>query len=301
MELISLLISLTRPLYLLGAVLLYFMGVGIAKYLGVTIQWTVFYLGLAWILLVQISSHALFDYFEPIRKPSENQNSTSNNDKKTSIDEKTSALIRLIVCFSCLAVAGSITVLLMQAHRLTPMTSLFMIAAFLGALLYSLPPVRLTSSGYGELIIAILFANLIPAFAFVLQTETLHRLVAMTTFPLTPLLLAMIIGLEFSTYSRDLKYGNRGLIIRMGWQNAMNLHNILIACCYLLLSIAMIFNLPTFVGIPVLFTLPLGILLIWQMKRIADGKKPNWSVLKISWMVMSFTVVYLMAYSYWIH
>jgi hypothetical protein len=87
----------------------------------------------------------------------------------------------------------------------------------------------------------------------------------------------------------------------MGWQNAMNLHNILIVCAFLLLAIAMFFQLPIFVGGPVFFTLPLSALQMWQMKRIADGGKPNWQALTISWIVMAYTVVYLLAYSFWIH
>ncbi|NMC13944.1 MAG: prenyltransferase [Chloroflexi bacterium] len=300
MNWIYLFLSLARPVYLLGTVFLYSLGAGIAKYLGVTIHWLTFFYGLAWILLIQIGGLALFDYFEPEKTQLVNDNKKPNNYRSVT-DEKTNALIRVVTGFTCLAAAGSISILLMQTNRLTLTTSILMIMAFLGMIFFSLPPFRLAYSGYGELLIAILFANLIPALSFVLQTEELHRLVAMTTFPLMPLLLAMIIAFEFPAYSNDLKNNKRKLIIRMGWQRAMILHNLLILCTYLLLAIAMIFHLPAFIGLPVFLTLPLGIFQIWQMKRISIGAKPNWSSLKISWIVFSYAIVYLLVYSYWIH
>lgn len=293
-------LNLARPLYLLGAILLYSLGAGIAKYLGVTIHWLTLFLGLAWILLIQIGGQALFDYFEPGKNPPITENGNINKNRSVN-DEKTNAYVRIVICFACLAAAGSISILIMQTNRLTPLTSILMIIAFLGSIFFSIPPFRIAYSGYGELLIAILFANFIPAFSFVLQTDELHRLVAMTTFPLTPLLLAMIIAFEFPEFGHDLKYNKQKLMVRMGWQNAMNLHNLLILCTFLLLAIAMVFQLPAFIGLPVFLTLPLGIFQIWQMKRIGDGAKPNWSTLKISWIVFSYVVVYLLVYSYWIH
>lgn len=301
MRWISFLLKLSRPLYLLGSILLYSLGGGVAKYIGVTIHWNAYWLGLGWILLLQIGSYALNDYFEP-PEPSDEKNSPNLNLASRRIaEEKTKSLMRLVVCFSCLAVAGSFSVLLLQANRLPPVTGVIMTTFVIGGVLYSLPSVRLSNSGYGELMVAILFANAIPSFAFSLQTGDMHRLLAMTTFPLTPLFLAMIVALQFPTYSHDLKLGKRTLIIRMGWQNALNLHNILIVCSYLLMVIAMFFQLPIFIGAPVFLTLPLGFLQIWQMKRINDGLKPNWQALIVSWIVLCYTVVYLLAYSFWIH
>jgi 1,4-dihydroxy-2-naphthoate octaprenyltransferase len=301
MRRISFLLTLSRPLYLLGSILLYSLGGGIARYIGVTIQWNVFFLGLGWILLIQLGGFALYDYFEPVKNIGDISGSTSKNKIQNTAQEKADTLTRLLVCYSCLAIAASFTVLLMRWSRLSPIAGILMATAFLGGVFYSLPPIRLSVTGYGELVAAVVFANIIPALAFSLQNGGLHRLIAMTTFPLTPLLLAMIIAFQFPTYSSDLKYGKRGIMVRMGWQNAMNFHNILIVCAYLLLAIALFFQLPVFIDGPVFLTLPLGALQMWQMKRIADGGKPNWQALIISWIVMAYTVVYLLAYSYWIH
>jgi hypothetical protein len=46
---IQLFIQLSRPLFLLGAILLFALGAGIAKYLGATIDWGLYFLGQVWI------------------------------------------------------------------------------------------------------------------------------------------------------------------------------------------------------------------------------------------------------------
>lgn len=301
MRWISFLLKLSRPFYLLGSILLYSLGGGVAKYLGVTIHWNIYFLGLGWVFLLQIASFALYEYFEPADYPSEKGATNLNHTSRNETQKKNDSLARLVVCFTCLTVAGSFSILIKQANQLSPVTGVIMAVALIGGVFYSLPPVRLSTSGYGEMMAAIIFANAIPAFAFALQAGDMHRLIAMTTFPLTPLILAMIVAFQFPTYSHDLKQGKRKLMIRMGWQNAMNLHNILIVCAYLLLAIAIFFQLPIFIGAPVFLTLPLGFLQMWQMKRITDGVKPNWQALTISWIVLSYTVVYLLAYSFWIH
>lgn len=56
-------IRLSRPLILLGGVLLYVLGIGVARYLGEPINWNSFILGLLWILLVALGMVYLNEYF----------------------------------------------------------------------------------------------------------------------------------------------------------------------------------------------------------------------------------------------
>ena len=72
---LPLLIKLSRPVLLLGGVGLMLLGAGIARYLGTTINWEVFWLGLVWIILVQLASQYLNEYFD-IEVDSANENRT---------------------------------------------------------------------------------------------------------------------------------------------------------------------------------------------------------------------------------
>jgi 1,4-dihydroxy-2-naphthoate octaprenyltransferase len=116
---------------------------------------------------------------------------------------------------SCLAIAASLTVLLINTVTPDGAMVAIMFLIFLGAFFYSVPPIRLVSTGYGELTTSILVANLVPAFAFLLQYGEFHRLLGMTTVPLTLLHLAMMIAFDLRITPIDMKFEN--LPYWLGW------------------------------------------------------------------------------------
>jgi len=205
----------------------------------------------------------------------------------------------LLSAVACLTITASFTVLLLRDASPSSATVLIMALSFLGAFFYSVPPVRLAGTGYGELSTSILVANFLPAFALLLQTGDLHRLVAMSTFPLTSVHLAMMLAFELPDYATDLKNEKRTLLVRLGWQNGMSLHNALIASAYLLLVLAVSFGMPFMIALPVLLTFPLGLLQIWQMRRIARGIRPNWNAITITPVALFVLMTYLLSYTYW--
>jgi 1,4-dihydroxy-2-naphthoate octaprenyltransferase len=159
--------------------------------------------------------------------------------------------------------------------------------------------VRLVATGYGELTTCILLANLVPALGFVLQTGQLHRLLAMSTFPLTALTLASMLALEFPDYASDLKTEKRTLLVRLGWERAIRVHHALVLGAYLLFGFSISLGLPMAIGLPPLLTLPLALLQIWYINRIALGLKPNWTALTLNAAAISAAAAYLLAYAFW--
>ena len=299
MENLRLFVRMSRPLFLLGGVLVYALGVGIAHYLGSPVGWDIYLLGQAWVTMLQLGAHYLNEYYDapgdlnnPNRTPFSGGSGAVGPGKLT----RTTALL---AAAGCLAVTASLTVLLINTQRLELPTILVMILCFLGAFFYSAPPVRLASTGYGELTTSILVANLVPAFAFLLQVGNLHRLVAMTTFPLTALHLAMMLAFELPDYASDLKQEKRTLMVRLGWKTSMGMHNALILVAYLLLALAVTLGMPFFIALPAFFTLPVGLLQIWQMRRIAEGAAPNWRTLTLTALVLFGATAYLLAFAYW--
>ncbi len=282
------LIRFSRPLLLLGGVLLYALGAGIARYLGETLDWQIYLLGQAWVILVQLGAHFLAAYYDLVV-----------NEGSPQAGSRSPRPVVLTLAAASLTAAASLSVLLINFARPSPQTLLILVLAALGAVFYSVPPVRLAASGYGELTTAILMANLLPALAFLLQAGDLHRLVAMSTFPLTALFLASILIYELPTYAADVKRQNRNLMVRMGWQNGMRLHNALVVAAFFLLGLALTFGLPLLIALPVFIALPLGLLQIWQIRRIADGMRPNWKTLTINALALFFTSAYLLVFGFW--
>jgi 1,4-dihydroxy-2-naphthoate octaprenyltransferase len=298
-RLIRLFIRLSRPLFLIGAALLYALGAGIANYLGFAIDWRLYILGQAWVTSMQLTAHYLNEYFDaPV--DASNPNRTPFSGGSGALEEgKLPREIALWAAVASMAATTSFTVLIMQNRGISPGMLFLMLLIFLGAFFYSIPPVSLMSSGYGELTTSILVANLVPALAYIIQAEGLHRLVAMSTFPLTPLHIAMMLSFELPDYAIDYKYDKLTLMVRLGWEQGMALHNLLILGAYLILGLSMIFGLPTSVALPAFFALPLGLFQVWYMWRIAGGMKPNWMVLTLSAVLTFGFTAYLLTFSFW--
>jgi len=291
---------LSRPHFLLGAALLYSLGVGIAHYLGVVLDWGIFFLGLTWVLLVQLSTHYLNEYFD-FFADAENYHRTPFSGGSGALGKgKLRREVALRAALICLALAAYFTVFLLRQASNPPIILAYLTLIFLGAFFYSTPPIRLATSGYGELTTAIVVSNLVPSLAFVLQNGELHRLLAMTTFPLILLHLAMMLAFEIPDYAADLKHQKLTLMVRIGWERGMLLHNIFLLSAYVLLGVGMLFGLPLPIAAPAFLTLPLGLIQIRRMRRIAEGAKPHYHALTLLAVAIFGITAYLLAFAFWV-
>jgi len=300
MESLRLLVRLFRPVNIIFSLLMYALGAGISRYLGVSTDWIIYWQGLLIVILIHLGAQCLMEFF--------NWSRSLENPSKTYVYDDESALgsgklpgsIALSISLACLATGTYISWFLLQQNLISGQALFIFLGALLGVVLYSTPPVRLAASGYGALIVVLLITILIPAFAFLLQANHFHRLLAMSTFPLAALHLAMLICLDFPAYAKNIKKPHQNLTTRIGWQYSMLLHNLLILIAFFLLGLAITLGMPLWIGLPVFLLLPLGLLQIWNMKRIADGYKPNWSALTTGAVALYLIAGYLLGFSYWI-
>lgn len=294
-------VRLSRPLFLLGGVLNYSLGLGIANYLGHSLDWAVIILGQIWVTSLQLATHYLNEYFD-FPHDAANRNRTPFTGGSGVLGRGEGQLrprVALIAAYCALTLVALATFVLSRLGVLSPVVLTIMVLGALGAIFYSVPPVRLSTRGYGELSTAILLANLVPAFAFSLQTGELHRLLAMSTFPLTALTLASMLSLEFPDYASDIKAEKRTLFVRLGWQNAIRVHHLLVLSGYVLFAASYTAGLPAAIALPPFITLPLALLQIWYMNRIGDGLKPNWTALTLNAIAITVACAYLLTYSFW--
>jgi len=157
----------------------------------------------------------------------------------------------------------------------------------------------LVDNGYGELTEAILVANLFPGLAFLLQTGELHRLLAMMTFPLLIIFLAARLALSLEHYLPNLRYGQKTMMVVLGWQRGMRLHNWLVPLGYLLFALAFTLGLPWALTWPGLLTLPLAIFEVIQINRIAAGSRPSWRLLNLTAVALLALTVYFLSLAFW--
>ncbi len=294
------LIRLSRPVDLLAGVFLYVLGTGIAHFLGFPINWTVFWIGQASIIFLQLSSYYLKAYYDTPQP--EETDSPVDNKPDAPRKEPNGQLPRQVVLQSALVmmtIGAMMTVILLWSGTIQPPAFLFLGFAFLLAFFYAVPPLRLVYSGYGELTTAILMANLVPSLAFLFQTGDLHRQVAMLTFPLTALYLATILATTLQKYGADVRYERRTLMVRMGWQFGMHVHNILILMTYLLFVLAALMDLPWSLTWPALLSLPIALYQIYLVMQIARGGKPRWKLLTFTALATLGLTVYLLNLALW--
>jgi 1,4-dihydroxy-2-naphthoate octaprenyltransferase len=301
-----------RPVSILGGVLLYALGGGIASYLGYQIDWPVYWIGQAAVTLLQLSSFFLREYFDRAGQPpfepriprpprAEEKPLADSEDPEPALpDVEAPRVIFLQFATATLTIGAVLTVLLLAQHKLTPPAFLFLGLAFLLALVYAVPPFRLVYSGYGELVLAILEANLFPALAFLFQSGELHRLLAMLTFPLTLLYLAAMLAISLRQYYQDILENRQTMLARLGWQRGMTLHNLLIALAYIVLAVSVIIGLPWRLAFPAFLSLPIAIFQIWQMNSIASGGKPHWRLLFFTSLALVGFTVYFLNLALWI-
>jgi 1,4-dihydroxy-2-naphthoate octaprenyltransferase len=294
-------LRLSRPLFLFGGALNYFLGIGIANYLGHQLNGSVVILGQLWVTSLQLATHYLNEYFD-FPQDSTNRNRTPFSGGSGVLGRSEGQLrprVALIAAYFALTVTALATFVLSRLGALNAIVITIMLVAALGAIFYSVPPVRLSTRGYGELTAAILLANLVPAFGFALQTGELHRLLAMSTFPLTALTLASMLNLEFPDYASDIKAEKGTLFVRLGWQNAIRAHHVLILSGYVLFAASLLSGLPAAIALPPFLTLQLALLQIWYMGCIADGLKPNWTALTLNALAITVACTYLLTYAFW--
>ena len=297
---LSIILRYTRPGMLVAGILFFILGTGMAKYLGHPVLWTRFGLGLASILLLQLMSYFFKAYFDLMDASSPLRRMQRDADDE---DQGVSRQIppQSVLMFGITAMTGGavITVLLFTIGAINLEVFLFMGIAFLLSFFYSVPPYRLVYSGYGELIEAIVIANLFPTLAFLLQAGELHRFLGMLTFPLLAIFLAARLALSLEKYSRNLKYGQKTMMVVLGWQRGMMIHNWLVPICYLLIGLAYILGLPWPLTWPALLTVPLGVFEIYQMNQIHAGARPGWRMLNFTAVALLGLTAYLMSLALW--
>lgn len=285
-------LRLSKPLYLLLAAITYFLGAGIARYLGEPQIPPAFWLGLAGIVLAQLSMNLLVEVYRPENEPIIPDESMAN--RKAIHDSL------LYVSIGSLAALAVIAFILFRDGHLTTPAWLILALSLLVIVVYSVPPLRLVDKGYGEVLLSAHLGFLVPSIAFLIQDGSYHRLLYVTIVPLTILSLATILILDFPSYAGDLKYARQTLLVRIGWERAIPLHNGLIVAAYILFASAPLLGYSLGLLWPVFLTIPFAVLQIYWLRNIALGAKPIWILLTTNAIAIFGMTAYFLTLSFWL-
>lgn len=285
-------LKLTRPLHLLLAALAYLLGASIPAYLGKPVQPVLFVLGMAIVLLAQTCMSFLREVFRPHNEPL--------IEGETPKQKET---LRNNLLYASIGMVGTIAVIIFLIYinfNLTFPAFLFLLTSILLVLAYSIPPFQLVNRGFGELLLAVHLAYIIPSLAFLLQAGEMSRLLTALLLPLSALALAYFLINNFTTFQDDQKYERGTLLRRITWERAVPLHHSLIIFAYLTFAIAPFFGFALHLVAPAFLTLPFAIFQILQLRSIADGSPPNWKLLTSTSLAVFGLTTYFLTLTFWL-
>jgi len=283
-------LKLTRPLHLLLAALTYTLGASIPAYLGKPFQPLTFSLGLAGVLLAQLSMSLLAEVFRPHNEPLV--------EGETPQQKETLRNNALYISIAALSSTAFIIYLLYIDQILVLPSVILYLSSFILVLAYALPPIRLLDRGFGELTLAAHIAYIIPSIGFLLQAKENHRLLAVIIIPLTALALAYFLVINFTTFPTDQKYQRGTLLRRLTWERAVPLHHSLIVFAYSIFAIAPLLGFS--ILWPAFLTLPFAILQMLLLRNISIGNKPNWTLLTVTALAVFGLTTYFITLTFWL-
>ncbi len=264
-----------------------------AHYLGQSFNKSAFWLGMLTVLTLQEGTFLLVEYFRlPLTPIGKDEIPRQRESIRNNV---------FIIAAAMLALSSVSTIILLFARLLSIPAAVLLVLVFLLLYTYAIPPLRLSETGFGEVVQAFFLANLIPTIAFLLQKSEYHRLITMMTFPLTLIALGFLLILDFPTYATDQKRTHLTLLTRLTWQRAIPIHHILLLMAFMLFAVAPLFGFPWNLVWPVFLTLPFASLQIYLLQRIANGYPAIWNFLTTIASGTFGLTAYLLTLTFWIH
>jgi 1,4-dihydroxy-2-naphthoate octaprenyltransferase len=285
------LLRLSRPLHLLLAALTYFLGASIANYLGKPFRTDSFWLGLIAVLLAQASINLLAEVFRPA-----NEAIIEGESRKDRVLLRNNALY---VSIAALTVNAVIAFILYSNHRFSAATFFFLFLSLILILVYAIPPFRFINRGFGELVLAVHLAYVIPSIGYILQSDETHRFL-LVSVPLTFLAFAYFIVMNFPAFAADRKYNRSTLLTRLGWELAVPLHHLFVLLAYLFFAAAPAFGLSLSLLWPAFLTLPFALFQIFQLRNLALGAPTNWTLLTVTALSVFGLTAYFLSLTFWL-
>ena len=295
---LPLVITILQPGAIAMLTTMFFSGMGVAHYLGSSMDWgrsilacTAFYF-LIW------SRNLLGAYFDHPASPTSILMSSHPRYDQFAAQKRTT-----LFTYALFAMTGgaALTVFVMVLNPFALPFLILMGMAVLACFFTVVPPLHLQHRGYGEIIEAIVVANIVPAAGLVLNYGEIHGVLAMLTLPVMALYLACLLVFTLPEYLVDKKGGKPNLLNNLDWARSMRLHNILVGSAFLSVAVFSISGLNWSLAWPLLLPLPLGFFQIVQMLGIMNGAPPRWQILKWTAGGTLGLSAYLVLLTLWLH
>ena len=274
---VGLFVRLGRPLFLGGGFLLYALGAAIAALMSPdgVVDGRLYLLGQGAVTAFQLMTHYANDYFDLEADRANLTPTRWSGGSRVLVGGGLPPSTALVAALVLLGLGLAVTVVLgargpSGAGPVGPVVVPALLATAALAWAYSAPPLRLHSSGFGELNVAIVVTGLVPFLGFHLQAPDLRGLpvLLLAILPLMLLQVGMLLAIEFPDAEGDRAVGKRTLLVRLGVERTARLYLAILAAIYLLLPLLVLGGLPGRVALAAGLLAPLS---LWRMRRLMAG------------------------------
>ena len=227
------LVRLTRPVFLLGGVALYCLGVSMAASQELPVRLDQLLLGQAMVTAIQLFAQYANEYFDA--------DGDALNTRRTWFSGGSGVLAAGKLgrpmagrAMRIAAISGAVAVVVTATQ--SPITGALGTLCMVGAWAYSAPPLSLMGSGLGELSASLIVAFLTPLTAISLHGGRLDVPMAAALTSLVLLHWAMLLAFSLPDQFSDAAVGKRTLVVRIGATRAAAAHAVLIGAALALLA-----------------------------------------------------------------
>lgn len=266
------LIALGRPKFLIGGFVMHFLGASAALFSGIPLNLVALLWAQVAITSAQLMTHYANDYYDLW---ADRANRTPTNWSGGSRMLALGLLPVDTALWMALGLGGiSLAANLYISTVIQPgwTTFLVMFTAQALAWYYSAPPLRLHSTGLGEITTAVVVTGLTPLTGYVAQAGAIGSEILLAVLPLCCMQVMMLLAVEFPDYEGDKRAGKRTLMVRIGPAAGARLYVALAIAAYAMLPLLVWAGLPVWVALAAASTSPLA---IWQTAKIVRGDWRN--------------------------
>lgn len=284
-------VKFSRPAWLLVLLMQYILGFSFSKYYGGLFIPDRMGLGLAWLISLYLGLIYLLTYFENLE--------IIVSDFWGDEIGKVPIQLSLITSAVFLTTSTLLALSIVRTNLLFPSNVMIVILLVIIGLLFVFTPNIESLAGFREYFIAIWFGMLVPSFSYLLYFSNLNYVIVIVWIPLVFLFLSITIINQLSSYARDLKFSANTLVIKIGWERSIVLNNLFLLSAFLCYGVGWWLGVESRIIISALLPLPLALTQIWMLIQLANGAKPNWTILKNNSAAIFGLMNYMIIISIW--
>jgi len=292
-------LRLSRPAFLLGGVVGFALGAFVARYEDFRIDPGLYVTGQVAVTSIQLTTQYLNEYwdFESDRLNTSRTFFTGGSGVIAKGEVSRKAAWRAAQV--CSVLFSIVTIFLAIQFRIGLPVFVVLVASYALGCMYSSPPLRIESTGFGELTASLVVAGLLPMFGFLLFAGQLDGLILLVVAPLVAFHYAMLIAFDIPDIPSDLAGGKKTLLVRIGRDRGAAMHDALILAGFVMAAAAAFDGLPGEVAWSFLFTAPLAAFQVFSVHRANTSKESSFQWLTASAAALFAIATIIMAVGFW--